>query len=156
METFAPTGVYRHTRIRIATAQPTEFVDLTDRLESLVAEAALTVGLVNIQTLHTTTALVINEHEPLLLADFATFLEDVAPAHTGYRHDDFSVRTANLTLGERPNGHAHCRALLLPTSVCLNVVEGRLQPGRWQRVFFADPDGPRSRQVTVLLMGEER
>jgi len=36
------------------------------------------------------------------------------------------------------------------------VVEGRLQLGRWQRVFFADLDGPRSRQVTVLLMGEER
>ena len=25
---------------------------------------------------------------------------------------------------ERPNGHAHCRALLLPSTVCLNVVNG--------------------------------
>ena len=59
----------------------------------------------------------------------------------------------NVTLGERPNGHAHCRALLLPPSACLNVVDGRLQIGRWQRVFFVDLDGPRSRQVTVLLVG---
>jgi hypothetical protein len=67
MKTLAPTFVYRHTRIGIATERPTQFVDLTDGLESLVTEAGLTVGFVNVQTLHTTTALVVNEHEPLLL-----------------------------------------------------------------------------------------
>jgi secondary thiamine-phosphate synthase enzyme len=153
--TATATAACRLATIAIATERPTQFVDLTDRLEAFVADSGIRLGLLNVQTLHTTTAMLVNEHEPLLLTDFAIFLEDIAPAHTGYRHDDFSVRTANLTLGERPNGHAHCRALLLPTSVCLNVVEGRLQLGRWQRVFFADLDGPRSRQVTVLLMGEE-
>src|SRR5687768_1023692 len=156
METLTATATCRMATIAIATERPTHFVDLTDRLASFVAESGIRLGLLNVQTLHTTTAVVVNEHEPLLLADFAMLLEDVAPAHTGYRHDDFSIRTANLTLGERANGHAHCRALLLPTSVCLNVVDGRLQLGRWQRVFFVDVDGPRSRQVTVLLMGEER
>ena len=52
-------------------------------------------------------------------------------------HDDFG-RSARSTSspGERVNGHAHCRALLLAPSACLNVVDGRLQLGRWQRVFF--------------------
>ena len=66
-----------------------------------------------------------------------------APRDGRYRHDDPAVRTVNLTADERPNGHAHCRALLLPTSVCLNIVDGRLQLGRWQRVFFVELDGPR-------------
>jgi secondary thiamine-phosphate synthase enzyme len=129
-------------------------VDITDWLQSVVAESGIDLGLLNVQTLHTTTAVVVNEHEPLLLADFVTLLEDVAPSHAGYRHDDCSVRTVNLTLGERPNGHAHCRALLLPTSVCLNVVGGRILLGRWQRVFFADLDGPRTREVSVVLFGD--
>jgi secondary thiamine-phosphate synthase enzyme len=156
METLTAAATCRMATIAIATERPTQFVDLTDRLESFVEDSGIRLGLLNVQTLHTTTAVVVNEHEPLLLTDFSTMLEDIAPGHSGYRHDDLSVRTVNLMLGERPNGHAHCRALLLPTSVCLNVVDGRLQLGRWQRVFFADLDGPRSRQVTVMLFGEER
>jgi secondary thiamine-phosphate synthase enzyme len=155
MHTMTAAPACRLATIAIATERPTQFVDLTDRLTAFVGDSGIRLGLINIQTLHTTTAIVVNEHEPLLLADFATLLEDVAPGHTGYRHDDVSIRTVNLTLGERPNGHAHCRALLLPSSVCLNVVNGRLQLGRWQRVFFVDLDGPRSRQVTVMLLGEE-
>ena len=81
MDTVAPTFACRHTRIRIATERPTEFVDLTDSLERLVAGAGLTVGFVNVQTLHTTTALVVNEHEPLLLEDFAALLESAASKH---------------------------------------------------------------------------
>ena len=155
MQTLTAAPTCRVATIAVATERPTQFVDLTDRLASFVADSGIRLGLINVQTLHTTTAIVVNEHEPLLLADFSTLLEDIAPAHTGYRHDDSSVRTVNVTLGERPNGHAHCRALLLPQSVCLNVVDGQLQLGRWQRVFFVDLDGPRSRQVTVLLFGEE-
>jgi len=44
-------------------------------------------------------------------------------------------------------------ALLLAPSACLNVVEGRLRLGRWQRVFLVELDGPRTREVSVLLMG---
>ena len=60
----------------------------------------------------------------------------------------------NLTPDERRNGHAHCRALLLGPSACLNVVDGRLQLGRWQRVFLVELDGPRAREISVLMLGE--
>jgi len=154
METLAPSSTCRHARVRIETHSPTEFIDLTDRLEALVADAGIRFGFVNLQTLHTTTAIVVNEREPLLLTDFATLLEHAAPRGADYRHDDASVRTVNLTPDERVNGHAHCRALLLGPSACLNVVDGRLLLGRWQRVFMAELDGPRSRDVSVLILGE--
>ena len=156
MDTLAPTFVYRHTKIRITTERPAEFIDLTEGLEDLIAEAALTVGFVNVQSLHTTTALVVNEHEPLLLEDFAALLESTAPRGGVYRHDDASRRQVNLTPGERPNGHAHCQALLLSPAACFNVVNGRLVLGRWQRVFLAELDGPRAREISVLMMGEGR
>ena len=156
METLAPTSTCRHTKVRITTERPTEFVDLTDRLRELVAEAGIRFGFVNVQTLHTTTAIVVNEFEPLLLADFATLLQTVAPCDAGYRHDDVTARTVNLTADERINGHSHCRALLLGASACLNVVDGRLLLGRWQRVFMVELDGPRAREVSVLILGEGR
>ena len=156
METLARGLTCRHARIRITSRQPTEFIDVTDRLEQLVAETGLSFGMLNVQTLHTTTGVVVNEHEPLLLADFQALLEAAMPADGRYRHDDMTVRTVNMTDAERPNGHAHCRALLLPSSACLNVAGGRLLLGRWQRVFLVELDGPRERDLSVLVFGEDR
>ena len=156
METLTPASICRHTTIRIITERPTEFIDLTDRLEALVAQAGIRFGFVNVQTLHTTTAIVVNELEPLLLADFSTLLENTAPRHAAYRHDDATVRTVNVTADERINGHAHCRALLLGSSAGLNVIDGKLVLGRWQRVLMAELDGPRARDVSVLALGEGR
>jgi secondary thiamine-phosphate synthase enzyme len=154
MKTLAPTSIYRHTKIRITTERPTQFIDLTDGIEAVVAEAGIRFGFVNVQTLHTTTAIVVNELEPLLLSDFSTLLENAAPHDAGYRHDDVMARTVNVTPDERINGHAHCRALLLGPSACLNVIDGRLLLGRWQRVFMAELDGPRAREISVLILGE--
>ena len=154
MDTLTPASACRHATIHVTTTQPTEFVDLTDRLERLVADAGFRFGILNVQTLHTTTAVVVNEHEPLLLADFQALLEAAAPGDGRYRHDDTTVRTVNMTDAERPNGHAHCRALLLPSSACLNVAQGRLRLGQWQRVFLVELDGPRERDLSVLIVGE--
>jgi secondary thiamine-phosphate synthase enzyme len=154
METLAAAPTSSHVTIRIRTTHPTEFVDLTERLAALVAATPLRCGVVNVQTLHTTTAIVVNEHEPLLLTDFAAVLDSAAPRDVRYRHDDPAVRTVNVTPDERVNGHAHCRALFLGASACLNVVDGRLRLGRWQRIFLAELDGPREREVSVVIFGE--
>ena len=154
MATLTAAPACRHAGFRLTTRQPIEFIDLTDRLDRLVTEAGVRVGILNVQTHHTTTAIVVNEHEPLLLADFQALLERAAPDDGRYRHDDAAVRTVNLTADERVNGHAHCRALMLAPSACLNVTNGRLRLGRWQRVFLVELDGPREREVSVVVMGE--
>ena len=127
METLVPAATCHHGRIRVATERATEFIDLTDRIEIMAAEAGIHTGLVNIQSLHATTAIVINEHESLLLADFDALLARAAPRDAPYRHDDMDVRTVNLTPGERRNGRAHCQALLLGSSASLNLADRRLQ-----------------------------
>ena len=153
METFAPDTTYRHVKIQIATERPFEFVDVTPDVEALVAQTGINVGFVNVQSLHTTTSIVVNEHEPQLLTDFAELLERAAPPGASYRHDDVTLRTVNVTSGERINGHSHCQALLLASSVCLNIANGCLQLGRWQRVFLAELDGPQTRDLSVLIVG---
>ena len=154
MEAVVPTRGFGHAHIRVATDHPTQFVDLTERLETLIAQSGIRFGFVNVQSLHTTAAIVVNENEPLLLTDFAAVLERSSPAGAIYRHDDTTVRTINVTADERVNGHAHCRALLLGSSACINVIYGRLHLGAWQRVFLVELDGPRDREVSVLILGE--
>ena len=86
MEAVVPTRGFGHAHIRIATDRPTEFIDLTERLEALIAQSGIRFGFVNVQSLHTTAAIVVNENEPLLLTDFAAVLERSAPAGAIYRH----------------------------------------------------------------------
>jgi secondary thiamine-phosphate synthase enzyme len=156
MQTIAPSPTCRHTTIRIDTEHPTQFVDLTSDLEVFVAASGIRSGLLNVQSLHTTAAIVVNEHEPLLLTDIAGLLERLAPVDAVYRHDSITLRTVNCVLGEPPNGHSHCRALLLGSTAALNVVDGELQLGTWQRVFLVELDGPRTRDVSLLLLGDGR
>jgi secondary thiamine-phosphate synthase enzyme len=155
LHTYAAASTTRHALIHVTSRHATQFIDLTDRLDDIVAASGLRTGLLNVQTMHTTTAIVVNEREPLLHDDFARLFERTAPIDQRYDHDDLTVRTVNLTDDERANGHAHCRALVLPTSVCLNVVDGRMQLGCWQRVFLVELDGPRMRAVSALLLGGE-
>ena len=152
MQTAAASPTCRHTTIRVDTTRPTQFIDLTSDLEAFVAASGVQSGLLNIQSLHTTAAIVVNEHEPLLLTDMAALLERLAPVDAVYRHDNITLRTVNCVLGEPPNGHSHCRALLLGSTAALNVVGGELQLGTWQRVFLVELDGPRTRDVSLLLL----
>jgi len=151
METLVPAAICHHGRIRVATERARQFIDLTARIEALTAEAGISTGLVNVQSLHTTTAIVVNQAEPLLLVDFDALLAEMAPRDAPYRHNDTNVRT--LCPGERPNGHAHYQALLLGASAQLNLADGRLQLGRSQRIFLVELDGPRAREVSILVLG---
>jgi secondary thiamine-phosphate synthase enzyme len=140
-------------RLRIVTSRSTEFIDITDRLEAIVAASTIENGAVVVQTRHTTTGLIVNEAEPRLLEDLAARLACWAPLDLPYAHDDLSRRTVNVMSDrERRNGHAHCRAALLRSSETLIVEGGRLCLGRWQRVLFVECDGPQPRDLVVLLM----
>lgn len=144
--------VVAHEQLGVTTATEVEFVDLTDLVVALVGRHRLHAGLVNVQTCHTTTGVVVNEREPLLLEDFRRTLERLAPRLGGYAHDDFR-RRGPVADGERVNGHSHCQALVLPCQAVLNVADGRLQLGRWQRVLLVELDGGQHRRVSVGLVG---
>jgi secondary thiamine-phosphate synthase enzyme len=140
-------------RARIRTTEPVGVVDLTARVEAFLEAAGFEAGWVNVQTRHTTTGICVNENEPLLLTDLLALLERLSPRAAGYAHDELH-RRPGVPADERPNGHAHAKALLLRTAETLNVADGRLQLGRWQRVLLVELDGPREREVSMLAMGE--
>ena len=55
---------------------------------------------------------------------------------------------------ECPNGHAHCQHLLLGTRETIPIVQGVMDVGRWQSIFFIELDHPRQREVVVQVFGE--
>lgn len=132
-----------------------DFINLTDDVIKFVETSAMQNGLLNIQLLHTSAGLIINEcDEPLLAKDIAHHLEQLAPQDRGYHHDNFEIRTVNVCDDECTNGHAHCKAILLPTSITLNLIDGVLQLGTYQKVFFIELDQARDRKVQLHLIGE--
>ena len=140
-------------RLQYRTSGAGAFYDITEDVTAAVRASGVRTGVAHVFSTHTTAAIRVNENEQLLLGDFARFLERLAPAGNGaYEHDDIS-RRVGVPPDEPINGHAHCRHLLLSTSETLPVVEGRLELGRWQRVFLIELCSARERSVIVQVLG---
>ena len=139
---------------RLQTKCAPEFIDITDWVAQCVAESQISNGFAVVYSKHTTAAIKINENEPLLLKDMAEFLEKISPRESGYQHNNFEIRTVNMNDDESPNGHAHLQHLLLGTSETVPVIDGKMQFGKYQSVFFIELDHPRPREVMVQVVGE--
>lgn len=139
---------------RVKTTCAPEFIDITDWVAECVAESQIATGFVVVYSKHTTAAVKINENEPLLLDDMAGFLEKIFPRDHSYQHNNFEIRTVNMNENESPNGHAHLQHLLMGTSETVPVMDGQMQFGTYQSIFFIELDRPRPREVLVQIVGE--
>ena len=140
--------------IELQTKREYDFIDLTDEVKAFVKEGGIKEGFVNVQTMHTTGAVILNENEPLLLEDMKRHLEALSPKMQKYSHDNFEIRTVNMCDDECANGHSHCKAMLLPANITLNLIGGELQLGQWQRILFLELDKSRPRKVQIHIIGE--
>lgn len=132
-------------------------IDSTDRYEvhniteiarSLPALAEVTHGIVHLQSLHTTTALFLNEFQGALLDDIKELLRRLVTETNRYMHDDPDYSDC-----ERGNAVSHLRSLLIGNHVTIPISEGKLLLGPWQSVIFAELDGPQTRRVVAQVMG---
>lgn len=130
------------------------FYDVTELVCAAVERAQVQGGQVVVTTAHTTCALILQENEPLLLADIAERICRFASADETYHHNRFDIRVVNLDgPNERANGHSHCQHALLGASVALPILEGNVVLGQWQRVLLVELDPPRTRKITVQVTG---
>ncbi len=131
-----------------------DFIGLTEEIKGFVEQSLIKNGLVNIQILHTSSALMMNENEPLLLQDIKKNLENCAPEKQSYQHDDFSIRTVNMCPGECANGHSHCKAIHLLANITINLINNKLQLGQYQSIMLVELDRSRPRKVQIQIIGE--
>lgn len=126
--------------LSIRSARRDELIDITARVAEVVAEATVADGMCMVYCPHTTAGITINEgYDPDVATDLLVALDRMVPWAAGYRHAE-------------GNSAAHVKASLLGASQMLPISNGRLGLGRWQSVWFAEFDGPRSRQVQVKVV----
>jgi len=139
-------GVYVR-RIEVQTSKRMEIHDLTEIVREMVRTTGVIAGLVTVSTMHTTTAVFVNEPQSALLEDVQQMLERLVPRGDDWKHND--PRYSDC---DRHNADAHLRAIMLGSSVTLQVAEGALTMGQWQRVLMAEFDGPRKRGLVLQVL----
>ena len=141
--------------IKIKTKKVYNFIEITGKVKDIVKISNIKDGLVNLQILHTSSSIVMNEcDEPLLVKDLVCHLEKVAPQNAEYHHDNFEIRTVNMCDDECDNGHSHCKAFFLPSTITLNLLNKELQLGTYQKIFLLELDRSRPRTIQVHIIGE--
>jgi secondary thiamine-phosphate synthase enzyme len=130
--------------LTIDTAERYEIRDITPDVARIVADAAIEDGIALVSAMHITASVFVNDREPGLYSDIATWLEELAPAKPDYLHH----RT-----GE-DNADAHLKRMLLGHQVTLPITRGKLDLGPWERVHYGEFDGRRPKRIVVKVMGE--
>ncbi len=127
------------------------FRNITPEVEKVVRESGVRDGLCLVNSMHITSSVFINDDESGLHADYARWLERLAPfdagsdpARGGYLHN----RT-----GE-DNGDAHHKRQLMGREVVVAVTDGRLDFGTFEQIFYGEFDGRREKRVLVKIIGE--
>lgn len=120
-----------------------EYIHITPQVEAIVKKSGIRDGVVLVSAMHITAGVYVNDDESGLIEDIDKWLEGLAPFRENYKHHQ---------TGE-DNGDSHLKALLIHHQVILPVTNGKLDFGTWQRVFYAEFDGQRSKRVLVKVMG---
>ena len=124
----------------VSTGSRMEFVDITGRLQKEVAASGIRDGICYVYNPHTTAGLTINEGaDPAVQVDILAVLKKIIPLDHSYKHME-------------GNSPAHIMASLMGSSVTVFIENGGLILGTWQKIFFCEFDGPRSRKVVWKLV----
>lgn len=121
-------------------------------INAVVASAGIHNGFVTITSLHTTTAIAINENEERLVEDVKAFLTRLIPPDDRYLHNDIALW--DCPEDELENAHSHLAAMLLGSSKVVALASGKPVLGQYQSVMLYELDGPRHRKVSVQIYGE--
>jgi len=126
--------------IAVETSQRYELVSITDEVRRSARDAGVDEGICVISSTHTTAAVTVNE-------DYDRDVpRDLASACRAFL-EALDVRFEHA----EGNSDSHFLTSLFGQSQTLLVSGGELDLGRWQGVFLAEFDGPRSRTVRVAL-----
>ena len=121
-------------------------IDVTSRVQEVVARAGVAEGLATVFVHHTSASLLIGENaDPQVRRDLEAFLSRLVPdgdalfEHTDEGPDDMP---------------AHVRTALTLTSIALPVAKSKCDLGTWQGLYLWEHrHAPHERRVSVVVVG---
>lgn len=125
-------------QLSLCTTHREELVNIRHLINNLLAKHNWQHGALLLFCPHTTGALTVNEAaDPDVARDMVKAMRRLVQRdHPDYRHAE-------------GNSDAHIKTSLFGPSLMLIVEDGEVQLGTWQGVYFAEWDGPRSRNIWV-------
>ena len=124
----------------VKTAKRSELINITKTIEDFIFKYGNTDGLCLVYSPHTTTGIIINEaYDPDVAFDINHFLDNLAPKNNNYRHAE-------------GNSDAHIKAAVIGNSRILPYSGNKLNLGRWEGIFLCEFDGPRQRNIDLILI----
>ena len=125
--------------IKIRTSSRSDMVDITSQVRQIVSESGISDGVCIVFVPHTTAGITINEGaDPNVCTDILGKLNDLVPRDGRFLHME-------------GNSDSHVKASLVGSSVSVIVEKGSLVLGTWQKIFFCEFDGPRSRKIYLTI-----
>jgi secondary thiamine-phosphate synthase enzyme len=117
------------------------FSNITNQVEEIVRKSEVEDGICTVFSKGSTSAVLINEDEPMLLQDLKNSLEKIASEREIYQHTE--------------NAYSHIRSAFVGNSQSVPVKEGKLLLGTWQEIMVANFDvNNREREIIVTVIGE--
>jgi secondary thiamine-phosphate synthase enzyme len=138
--TSKPGGGNEVYSLTVRTTRRTELQDVTEKIAAAVRESGCVSGICHLYVPHTTAGVIINEgYDPAVAHDIEAAFDRLVPC------------VANSTHAEG-NSDSHIKTALVGSSESIWIADGKLALGRWQAIFFAEFDGPRSRELRVKIV----
>lgn len=126
--------------IAIKTTRRTQILDVTNEVQRVVSSLGVRTGTCLLYVPHTTAGILINEHaDPDVASDAEGTLDRLIPAAGPYRHAE-------------GNSDSHVKTILSGVTQFVFVEDAKLFLGRWQGIFLAEFDGPRTRKIHIKVL----
>ncbi len=120
-----------------------EFIRITEKVQGEIDRSGIKEGLVLVNPMHITAAVIVNDDEEGLKRDYIDALQRLVPYDANYRHN----------VGE-DNAAAHIWRQFMAHQVVMPVTNGKLDLGPWEQIFYCEFDGKRRKRVLVKVIGE--
>ena len=123
--------------------------EFTGEVKRLLRESGAGEGMLTLFVRHTSCSLLIQENaDPDVQRDLKAFFSRLVPPA-----DDPSMSYLVHTLEGPDDMPAHIKAAMMPVSLSIPVIDGRMALGTWQGIYlFEHRDRPHERQVVVKLI----
>ena len=122
-------------KFALTTKNSMELIDITAMVGDRLQASGINQGVCTLFNPHTTAGLTINEGaDPAVRQDVIIGLRKMVPMTHPFKHLE-------------GNSPAHIMASLMGSSLTVLIEDGRFVLGTWQRIFFCEFDGPRTRSL---------
>jgi secondary thiamine-phosphate synthase enzyme len=118
-----------------------EFLDIKSNVEDIIKDSGIQNGICTVFAVGSTSAILINENDPMLMHDIKDSLDKIAPSEDLYQHIE--------------NAPSHIKASFIGNSQTVPIKDGGMVLGTWQRIMLANFDiEEREREAVVTVIGD--